>query len=132
MVAATLDNEGALIIDRDAPSYITYSDPMPTSHAAGAGDTYTAALALALAADVDAPTAAECAAAAARIVVSTSGTTVCEQQELLAALSLREKATELGPLLEALREARDQGKRIVFTNGCFDILHRGHVTYLST
>ena len=131
MVAATLDKEGALIIEREAPSYRTYSDPMPNSHATGAGDTYTAALALALAADADAPTAAECAAAAARIVVSTSGTTVCEQQELLAALSLREKATELGPLLEALREARDQGKRIVFTNGCFDILHRGHVTYLS-
>src|SRR5690625_584523 len=116
MVAATLDKEGALIIERDAPSYRTYSDPMPNSHATGAGDTYTAALALALAADADAPTAAECAAAAARIVVSTSGTTVCEQQELLP---------------EALREARDQGKRIVFTNGCFDILHRGHVTYLS-
>ena len=40
-------------------------------------------------------------------------------------------ATDLGQLVAQAHYYREQGRRIVFTNGCFDILHRGHVTYLS-
>lgn len=39
-------------------------------------------------------------------------------------------STDLRNLLKQLNEERKRGKKIVFTNGCFDILHRGHVTYL--
>jgi D-beta-D-heptose 7-phosphate kinase/D-beta-D-heptose 1-phosphate adenosyltransferase len=132
IVAATLDEEGALIFEREAPPYRTYAQPMPHTHATGAGDTFTAALGLALAAGADTPSAAECASAAARVVVARGGTTVCGRDELLASLLAGEKLIEtrenLGARVEQLRR---MGKRIVFTNGCFDILHRGHVTYLS-
>ena len=132
IVAATLDEEGALLFERNAPPYRTYARPMPHSRATGAGDTFTAALALALAAGADTPAAAECASAAARIVVSSEGTTVCSRDALLATLGAGEKVlrsrSELETRIEALRRS---GRRIVFTNGCFDILHRGHVTCLS-
>ena len=132
IVAATLDQEGALLFERDGPPYRTYSRPMPQSNTTGAGDTFTAALALALAAGADTPAAAECASAAAGMVVSHDGTSVCSRDELLAWLGAGEKVlrnrNDLVLRLEALRK---EGRRIVFTNGCFDILHRGHVTCLS-
>lgn len=43
---------------------------------------------------------------------------------------LSDKVLDLPALLPVLRERRDRGARIVFTNGCFDLLHPGHVTYL--
>ncbi|MEO0332536.1 MAG: D-glycero-beta-D-manno-heptose 1-phosphate adenylyltransferase [Bacteroidota bacterium] len=43
---------------------------------------------------------------------------------------MRDTTTDLNHLLEKLNQHRRQGKTTVFTNGCFDILHRGHVTYL--
>jgi D-beta-D-heptose 7-phosphate kinase/D-beta-D-heptose 1-phosphate adenosyltransferase len=132
IVAATLDEEGALILERNAPPYRTYAQPMPHTHATGAGDTFTAAFALALAAGAETPEAAECASAAARIVVSKGGTTVCTSDDLLGSLCAGEKVLSSRERLTArLEHLRRQGRRIVFTNGCFDILHRGHVTYLS-
>ncbi|HEX7004430.1 MAG TPA: D-glycero-beta-D-manno-heptose 1-phosphate adenylyltransferase [Trueperaceae bacterium] len=132
IVAATLDEEGALVFERSAPPYRTYSRPMPHSNATGAGDTYTAALALALAAGADTPGAAECASAAARLVVSKDGTTVCRREELLAWLGAGEKILHgRGDVATHVEALRKEGRRIVFTNGCFDILHRGHVTCLS-
>lgn len=132
VVAATLDLEGALIFEREAPPYRTYADPMPHTHATGAGDTFTAALGLALAAGADTPAAAECASAAARIVVAKGGTTVCRSDDLLGSLAAGQKVLGNRQRLAArVEQLRRSGKRIVFTNGCFDILHRGHVTYLS-
>ncbi|MEX2543460.1 MAG: D-glycero-beta-D-manno-heptose 1-phosphate adenylyltransferase [Trueperaceae bacterium] len=132
IVAATLDDEGALIFERDAPPYRTYAQPMPHTHATGAGDTFTAALALALAAGAETPEAAECASAAARIVVCKGGTTVCTHEDLLGSLCAGEKVLSNRERLAArVEHLRRSGKRVVFTNGCFDILHRGHVTYLS-
>jgi rfaE bifunctional protein nucleotidyltransferase chain/domain len=43
---------------------------------------------------------------------------------------VNQKVKDLKALLPILRRSKKQGKRIVFTNGCFDLLHRGHVTYL--
>ncbi|MEX2536446.1 MAG: D-glycero-beta-D-manno-heptose 1-phosphate adenylyltransferase [Trueperaceae bacterium] len=132
IVAATLDEEGALFFERDAPPYRTYAKPMPHIHATGAGDTFTAALALALAAGADTPAAAECASAAARIVVAKDGTTVCNCDDLLGSLIGDEKVLSSGAALATrVEQLRRSEKRIVFTNGCFDILHRGHVTFLS-
>ena len=132
IVAATLDVDGALLFERGSSPYRTYTRPAALTHATGAGDTFTAAFALALAADAQAPEAAELAAAAAAIVVAQDGTTAC------AAAALQEwfgATTKYAPNLESLlaRVAfyRQQGCRIVFTNGCFDILHRGHVTFLT-
>ena len=132
IAAVTLDTEGALVFERGRPPYRTYARPNPHSRAAGAGDTYVSALALALAAGADTPVAAELASAAAGVVVGKDRTASCSARELRAFLTADDKrAADRRDLALRLEEYRRRGRRIVFTNGCFDILHRGHVTYLS-
>ncbi|HEY7295751.1 MAG TPA: D-glycero-beta-D-manno-heptose 1-phosphate adenylyltransferase, partial [Dehalococcoidia bacterium] len=98
----------------------------------GAGDSVLAALALALAAGAGNAEALELAAAAGAVAVSRPGTTACTAQELAAELSGPQKfAGSLAALVERVAALRAGGRRIVFTNGCFDLLHRGHVTYLN-
>ena len=132
IAAVTLDTEGAVVIERGRPVYRTYARPTANSRAMGAGDTFASALALALAAGAHTPAAAELASAAAEVVVGKDGTACCSTEELRAHVSGESKYARSASRLEAsLALHREQGKRIVFTNGCFDILHRGHITYLS-
>ncbi len=131
VAAVTLGAEGALVFERGREPYRTYARPHPNCRAAGAGDTFTAALALALAAGADTPAASEAAAAAAAVVVAKEGTACCTAGELRDALAAGHKTTGEAALAARLAAYRREGKRIVLTNGCFDILHRGHVTYLS-
>ncbi|MEJ2442879.1 MAG: bifunctional D-glycero-beta-D-manno-heptose-7-phosphate kinase/D-glycero-beta-D-manno-heptose 1-phosphate adenylyltransferase HldE [Exilibacterium sp.] len=100
----------------------------------GAGDTVIAVLAAAIAAGESMPQAVGLANLAAGIVVGKLGTVAISAPELRRAV-LSEKGSERGvvsegQLLMAIEEARAQGERIVFTNGCFDIIHAGHVGYL--
>ncbi len=132
IAAVTLDTQGALVFEQGCPPYRTYAQPHPDSRAAGAGDTFLAALALSLAAGGTTPEAAELASSAAAVVVTKEGTSACSRQELKDAFGrLDKRMTDLGRIAGAARRCREQGKRIVFTNGCFDILHRGHVSYLN-
>jgi D-beta-D-heptose 7-phosphate kinase/D-beta-D-heptose 1-phosphate adenosyltransferase len=132
IAAVTIDTEGALIFERGQPPYRTYARPHPHSQAAGAGDTFVSALALALAAGAQTTTAAELASAAAAVVVAKDGTTPCDLQELRATVAHEHKVVaDLAMLKARLATYREHGRRVVFTNGCFDILHRGHITYLS-
>jgi D-beta-D-heptose 7-phosphate kinase / D-beta-D-heptose 1-phosphate adenosyltransferase len=101
----------------------------------GAGDTVVATLALALAAGAHPQEAVRLANAAAGIVVGKLGTAATTVAELSRALHEPEAGgyglvTE-DELERELRQARARGERIVMTNGCFDILHAGHVTYLA-
>lgn len=100
----------------------------------GAGDTVIAVLGTALAANCSLAEAMHLANLAASLVVSKLGATSVSPQELQAALqdnsSLPGGILTEDQLVAAISEARVKGKRIVFTNGCFDILHAGHVTYL--
>lgn len=132
VAAVTLDSEGALILERGSEPYRTYARPRPNSRATGAGDTFTAALGLALAAGADPQVAGEVASAAAAVVVGKDGTAACSAEELHQYLSdstvVVPDAAHLSGRLEFYRE---QGYSIVFTNGCFDILHRGHIAYLN-
>jgi D-beta-D-heptose 7-phosphate kinase / D-beta-D-heptose 1-phosphate adenosyltransferase len=132
IAAVTLDAEGALVFERDRPPYRTYARPERHAKAAGAGDTFVAALALALAAGAEAPAAADLASAASAAVVGKEGTASCDADELRERVSPAGKPIA-GPdeLARRLESYRRQGRRVVFTNGCFDILHRGHVSYLS-
>ncbi|HEY9880586.1 MAG TPA: D-glycero-beta-D-manno-heptose 1-phosphate adenylyltransferase [Leptolyngbyaceae cyanobacterium] len=131
MAALTLDEDGALIFVGDSPPVRTFAKPAPSSNATGAGDTYVATLALALGAGGDAHAAASLAAMATAIIVQEEGTTCCNPLALRRALFDQNKRifnhTELVSLVE---QHRTLGRRIVFTNGCFDILHSGHVTCL--
>jgi D-beta-D-heptose 7-phosphate kinase / D-beta-D-heptose 1-phosphate adenosyltransferase len=132
VAAVTLDAEGALVVERGRPAYRTYARRSPDSRAMGAGDTFAATLALALAAGAHTPAAAELASAAAGIVVAKHGTALCSADELRDAIAgARKYARDRDRLQAVLAAHREHGRRIVFTNGCFDILHRGHITYLS-
>jgi D-beta-D-heptose 7-phosphate kinase/D-beta-D-heptose 1-phosphate adenosyltransferase len=125
IAAITLDTEGALVVERGRPAYRTYAESHPHARASGAGDTYTAALALALASGAETPAAAELAA------VERDGTARCSTRELRARVGGSRKITDREGAIVRLAQERKLGRRIVLTNGCFDILHRGHVTYLS-
>jgi D-beta-D-heptose 7-phosphate kinase/D-beta-D-heptose 1-phosphate adenosyltransferase len=130
--AVTLDVDGALLIERGAPPYRTYARPAPGARAAGAGDTFAAALALALAAGADLQAAGEIASAAAGVAVLREGTATCSLHDLREAVTAQSKHIDgLQRVIERVAEHRRHGRRIVFTNGCFDILHRGHIAYLS-
>jgi D-beta-D-heptose 7-phosphate kinase / D-beta-D-heptose 1-phosphate adenosyltransferase len=132
IVAVTLDREGAVILERGRQPYRTYARPTADRRACGAGDTYSATLTLALAAGAPTTSAAELAAAAAAVVVGRDGTAVCSIDDLSAAVGWTGKRlTSIDALRARVNLLRDQGRRIVFTNGCFDLIHRGHVTYLS-
>ncbi len=100
----------------------------------GAGDTVISVLAAALAAGEAMPQAVALANLAAGIVVGKLGTAVISIPELRRAVQA-EQGSERGVLsLEqlqiALQDARAHGEKVVFTNGCFDILHPGHAGYL--
>lgn len=131
MAAVTLDTDGALIFDREGPPYRTYATPRPNARAAGAGDTFLAALTVALAAGAGVPEAAEIASAAAAMVVAQDGTACCTAADLRAAIVGEQKVLPDDALADLVAAYRKRGKKIVFTNGCFDILHRGHITYLN-
>jgi D-beta-D-heptose 7-phosphate kinase/D-beta-D-heptose 1-phosphate adenosyltransferase len=132
IAAVTLDSEGAIVFERGRPPHRTYSRVRPNARAAGAGDTFVAALTLALAAGGHTPAAAELASAAAAIVVGKDRTATCTAEELRSRFVDREKyVPDLDELAARMELYRRQGRRILFTNGCFDILHRGHITYLN-
>lgn len=100
----------------------------------GAGDTVIAVLAAALAAGDDLANAVALANVAAGIVVGKLGTATVSEPELRRAVS-GESGSERGVLSPeqlqvAIAEAHARGETVVMTNGCFDILHAGHVAYL--
>ncbi|MEU9510413.1 D-glycero-beta-D-manno-heptose 1-phosphate adenylyltransferase [Micromonospora sp. NPDC048170] len=136
VVAVTLDTDGAVVGGADGEPRRSHSTPVPASHAVGAGDAYLAAMTLALAADAPLPTAAQLAQLAATITVSDTGTCVCRREDLLVALGAPADGTNhralvgTGELAALVEEHRRAGRAVVFTNGCFDVLHRGHVRYL--
>lgn len=100
----------------------------------GAGDTVCAVVAAALAAGAKLTEAVAYANAAAGIAVGKLGTATVSIEELEGVLSpsraTSSSVVTLPELLPQLAQARDRGERIVMTNGCFDIVHAGHVAYL--
>ncbi len=102
----------------------------------GAGDTVIAVLALSLAAQVPIESAVRLANVAAGVVVSKVGTVPIQKAELIGALSTtvalhaEEKILSRDRLLGRITAWRAAGERIAFTNGCFDLLHVGHLAVL--
>jgi D-beta-D-heptose 7-phosphate kinase / D-beta-D-heptose 1-phosphate adenosyltransferase len=134
MAAVTLDTDGALLFEPGAPPYRTYAHPVPAFRATGAGDTFAAVLALALAAGCDLPAAGELASAASTVAVAAdrAGTAVCSRAALRTVVAGdRRRVMDLEELRATVARYRQERRRIVFTNGCFDLLHRGHVAYLN-
>lgn len=104
----------------------------------GAGDTVIATLALALASGLEIEAAVPLANVAAGIVVSKVGTVPVMRDELLTSLmpqvelQAQEKVLALERLKTRVSAWRSNGESIVFTNGCFDLLHIGHITLLES
>ncbi|MFC1608442.1 D-glycero-beta-D-manno-heptose 1-phosphate adenylyltransferase [Candidatus Latescibacterota bacterium] len=130
----TLGPEGMLLIERDAPAHHIHSRAREVYDVTGAGDTVIATVASAIAADVPLLDACDVANIAAGIVVGkhfTAATTPEEIMEYAFGPSASGKIVTLKTLLSRIDELKKAGSTIVFTNGCFDLLHMGHITYLN-
>ena len=128
-VVVTLAEEGAMVVDEEVTVRIDgrrVADPDVN----GAGDTFLAAFALALGGDAGVRAAARLGVEAATLAVSRSGTAPVGMRELLQRLPAEPVAERSGGLEEELERVRRSGGKVVFTNGCFDLLHRGHLFLL--
>ncbi|MFD5823966.1 D-glycero-beta-D-manno-heptose 1-phosphate adenylyltransferase [Lentzea sp. NPDC060358] len=131
LVAVTLDRDGAVVLQAGRPSVRTCAAVREAETTVGAGDTFTAAFALALTAGAEPASAAEFASAAAGTVVRKPGTAICDPAELRRTLASTGKVLPDGELPAWLTDVAGRSCQVVFTNGCFDILHGGHVSLLS-
>jgi len=134
-LTATLSEKGIALVRANTHT-IAPAVARQVFDVSGAGDTVISVLALCLASSLDPETAVELANVAAGIVVGKVGTVPVEKHELLAALSpeialsAEDKVLSHDQLLTRVALWRANGERIVFTNGCFDLLHVGHITLL--
>ena len=131
----TLSEQGMALIDRDSVQHIP-AVGREVFDVSGAGDTVIATLAAGMAAGIDLPDAVRLANMAAGVVVGKVGTIPIKRRELIQAITDEQAIDQSDKICtpESLSERIDrwhaQGERIVFTNGCFDLLHVGHVTFL--
>lgn len=127
----TLGTRGAILIEAGQPVHRTFAHSAPEQHASGAGDTFTAALTAARATGLPWVTSMEAAQCAAEVVVARPGTATCTTAELSARMAgTAALCVTPDELAARLADDRAAGKRIVFTNGCFDVLHPGHARCL--
>lgn len=131
----TLGKEGMLFIARGKEAVHFHAQALDVFDVTGAGDTVIGVLAAGIAAGMDILAAIELANMAAGIVVGKSGAqavTVAELQlKLLPPHDLSHGIIDEEKLLLMTALARERGEKIVMTNGCFDLLHVGHVEYLA-
>ncbi len=130
----TRGEHGMTLLRPDAPEYHLPARAREVFDVTGAGDTVIAVLAASMAAGGSMEHATALANLAAGQVVGKLGTAAISGPELRRALQ-RESGTGRGvmtadQLVTTVEDARAHGERIVFTNGCFDIIHAGHVGYL--
>ena len=136
-VLVTRSETGMTLVGEGAPIHIP-AYPVRVRDVSGAGDTVVAVLAAMLAMQADFESAVRAANAAAAVVVGKRGTATVSVAELrsrilpASTLAPEEKIVFDWALLEEhLADWRRQGLRIGFTNGCFDLLHPGHVKLLA-
>ena len=130
----TRSEKGMLLVEAGNEPLFLSTQAREVYDVTGAGDTVIATLAAALASGQALSGAAALANLAAGLVVRKIGVATVTPGELSAALHQRGQGgrglVELDALLALSAEARSRGERIVMTNGCFDVLHAGHVAYL--
>lgn len=132
----TRSEKGMTLLDAEDRVHHLPAEAREVFDVSGAGDTVLATLAVMLGAGATLAEAAAIANAAAGIVVGKVGTAVVHPQDLLAAVQARGDAVAEGKILLAAQAAervqrwRARGLSVGFTNGCFDLLHPGHVSLL--
>jgi len=137
-VLVSLSDDGLVLVRAKGDPVRVPAYPVKVKDASGAGDTVVAALSLMLAARADDEVAVRVANAAGAIVVGKRGTATVSLDELrhrvlpASTLASEDKVIfDRSTLNERLAEWRRAKLRIGFTNGCFDLLHRGHVKLMA-
>ena len=129
-VVITLDKEGAYLRTEEK-SEIIPTRPRSVYDVTGAGDMVLATLAIALAAGCDYETAVQLANITGGIEVEKFGATTVTIEEIINEIAGKnDKVCTIDSLIKKLAEHRKQNAVIVFTNGCFDVVHRGHIEFL--
>ena len=131
----TRGEHGMTLLRPDLPELHMPTRAQEVFDVTGAGDTVVAVLAAALAAGSPLDVGTALANLAAGLAVGKLGTAAISGPELRRAIA-REEGTGRGVmsadhLALAVQDAREHGEKVVFTNGCFDIIHAGHVGYLA-
>ncbi|MGD8925984.1 MAG: bifunctional D-glycero-beta-D-manno-heptose-7-phosphate kinase/D-glycero-beta-D-manno-heptose 1-phosphate adenylyltransferase HldE [Thioalkalispiraceae bacterium] len=130
----TRSERGMTLIRKEQPVIHLPTKAREVFDVTGAGDTVIAMLAAAIAAGEDIANAMALANLAAGVVVGKLGTATVSPAELQQAMrgeaSLTRGIYEEDVLVDVVKQAKQHGEVIVMTNGCFDILHPGHVSYL--
>ena len=132
----TLDREGMYLLSRDGAGIHLPTTPREVFDVTGAGDMVVSVLGMALAAQADPLEAAALANVAAGLEVERVGVVAITRDEIAARLAsgiegLAAKRVDRADIAGLAARLRASRRRIVFTNGCFDILHAGHVRYLA-
>lgn len=136
-VLATLGADGMAYVTGDGDCGHLPAEAREVFDVSGAGDTVIATLAAMLAAGADLPSAAHIANVAAGIVVGKVGTAVTTVGEILDALrhedvsAAEHKVKTLEAACDQVAVWRRKGQRVGFTNGCFDLIHPGHISLLT-
>lgn len=120
----TLSEDGMAIYDDKMTQIPTLAKEV--YDVTGAGDTVIAALAFGICTNMDIYESAKFANAAAAVVVGKIGSAQATRAEIFGAMGDEAHLDDL----ELIADLKKDGKKIVFTNGCFDILHFGHISYL--
>jgi D-beta-D-heptose 7-phosphate kinase/D-beta-D-heptose 1-phosphate adenosyltransferase len=130
----TRGERGMTLIQKDSEEHHLPAHAREVFDVTGAGDTVIGVLAASLAAHASLPDAMALANLAAGLVVAKLGAATISSPELEVALNgtqmFQGGVLNEEQLLIAVNDARLRGKKVVFTNGCFDILHAGHIKYM--
>jgi len=130
----TRSEKGMLLLEADMEPVFLSTQAREVYDVTGAGDTVIAALAGAVASGQDLPSAAALANLAAGLVVRKIGVATVTPGEISMSLHQRGQGGRglvgLDELKLMVAESRNRGERVIMTNGCFDVLHAGHVAYL--
>ena len=129
VLAVTLAEEGVAVADGTGVARLG-GRRVAAPDVNGAGDTFLAAFALSLGGGAEPQVAAQLGIEAATLAVARRGTAPVGSRELLQRLPERATAGGLETLEEDIERVRRSGGKVVFTNGCFDLLHRGHLFLL--
>ncbi|MFA6037342.1 MAG: bifunctional D-glycero-beta-D-manno-heptose-7-phosphate kinase/D-glycero-beta-D-manno-heptose 1-phosphate adenylyltransferase HldE [Legionellales bacterium] len=130
----TRGEHGMLLLQRDKPPFSLKAHAREVFDVTGAGDTVVAMLAAAVAVHLPLEEAITLANVAASIAISKLGTATVTPDELaqtLPKIAGRFPIYSEAEVVERCKAARARGKKIVMTNGCFDVIHASHVTYLN-
>lgn len=135
-ILAKLGSDGVCLVMKDQPALHIHGVAREVFDVSGAGDTVVAALALAIASGATLTNAAYLANLAGSIVVGKVGTATVNVDDLTHGLhddQLRQNETKLATWQEAFEQVekwRQKGLKVGFTNGCFDLIHPGHLSLL--